>query len=141
MKKDKKQTLRDVMQPHTTGGNSRYAAERAEERYRKRLADLKKEQEKENSPLITEPSWPNFKEHDYNSLVRIGYKLAEFLDKNDIPFDGIAFDKHKDTGKPVFMLHMDRSTRGLDFAVDLPEEFNGFQIQKIISNKFNFKLK
>jgi len=104
--------------------------------YRRNVEKLKKEEEVKKSRLIDFGDWPNFPDYELPKLLKVVYRLMDELDSKDIPFIGVNVGV--DFNQPLLIIHMDRGTRGLDFAEDIPEEIMKLKVITVIDGKFVF---
>lgn len=104
--------------------------------YRRNVEKLKKEEEVKKSRLIDFGDWPNFPDYELPKLLKAVYRLMDELDNKDIPFIGINVGV--DFNQPLLIIHMDRGTRGLEFAEDIPEEIMKLKVITVIDGKFKF---
>lgn len=128
-------SIREVMSPHTTLDKRNSA----EERY---MLNLRRQREKNNrveAKIIFNPSWPNFEQHSQPKLLRNAFQLIDLLEKNDIQFYGVGVNasmKRADT--PELVIYVDRSTRGLVYAIDIPTVFQGLDVVVQVAKKNPF---
>lgn len=120
-------TMREVMNPNVTQKQHKIN----EENYWSCLRRQKEETAKRSHKVIFEPKWPAFDNNEFSQpkLVKKAEHLVDFLEKNDIPFQGVfvvASMKKSDT--PEFVIFMNRSTRSLVFANDIPEVHCGIEV-------------
>lgn len=106
------------------------------EAYRRNVEKLKKEEEVKKSRLIDFGYWPNFPDYELPKLLKVVYRLMDELDNRDIPFIGINVGV--DFNQPLLIIHMDRGTRGLEFAEEMPEEIMKLKVITVIDGKFRF---
>lgn len=104
--------------------------------YRRNVEKLKKEEEVKKSRLIDFGDWPNFPDYELPKLLKVVYRLMDELDSKDIPFIGVNVGV--DFNQPLLIIHMDRGTRGLEFAEDIPEEIMKLKVITVIDGKFVF---
>lgn len=119
-------SIREVMSPHTTSPDKR---NRAEERYLLKLRHQREKEQREESKIIFNPSWPTFEQHPQPKLLRNAFQLIDMLEKNDIIFYGVGVNasmKRADT--PELVIYVNRSTRGLVYAIDIPTVFQGMDV-------------
>lgn len=107
------------------------------ENYAKNLLKSKEADYFKRDKLIEVRSWPEFEDFSFSELRELALDLMNELEEREIHFIGISIGEDND-GYPIFYIHMDRISRAYHEAEDIPEEFEGFYVKKVISGKFNF---
>lgn len=128
------QSIREVMNPHTTANDRKV---KVENQYFNNLRRLREQKSREESKLVVNPVWPSLESFTHQKLMRSAFQLIDFLEKNDIQFYGVGINASmKKADTPEMVIYVDRSTRSLVYAIDIPEVFQGIEVvTQVTKNK------
>lgn len=107
------------------------------EEYTKNLSQSKEIDSFKREKLINVSGWPEFKDFSFSELRELAVDLISELEEREIHIEGISFGEDRE-GFPLFYVHMDRVSRTYHESQDIPEEFEGLYVEKVIAGKFNF---
>lgn len=107
------------------------------EEYAKNLLRSKEIDSFKREKLINVISWPEFEDFSFSELRELAIDIMSELEEREVQIKGISVGTDED-GYPLFYIHMDRVSRTYHESQDIPEEFEGFYVEKVIAGKFNF---